>query len=162
MAWTLAALLVLATVALIFAPWQQSVPGTGRVSALTPPERQQPIDAPVEGRIVRWHVVEGTRVRKGDRVIDIADNDPTLPMRLRAEPDAALDRIRAVSEREVQFEARVLEMAQSLQNQLVTADFRIQQSSDRIRGAEQALEAAEARELVTRQNLEQHRALFPN
>jgi multidrug efflux pump subunit AcrA (membrane-fusion protein) len=161
MAWTLAALLVLATIALIFAPWQQSVPGIGRVTALTPPERQQSIDAPVEGRIVRWHVVEGTRVRKGDPVVEIADIDPTLPLRLRTERDAALDRIRAVSEREAQLEARILELEQSLQNELVAADFRIQQASDRIRGAEQALEAAEARELVTRQNLERHRALFP-
>ena len=161
MAWTLAALLVAATAALVFAPWQQSVPATGRVTALTPPERQQSIDAPVEGRIVRWHVVEGTRVRKGDPVVEIADIDPTLPLRLRAERDAALDRIRAVREREVQLEARILELEQSLQNELVAADFRIQQASDRIRGAEQALEAAEARELVTRQNLERHRVLFP-
>jgi multidrug efflux pump subunit AcrA (membrane-fusion protein) len=161
MAWTIAVLLVLTTIALVFAPWQQSVPGTGRVSALTPPERQQSIDAPVEGRIVRWHVVEGTRVRKGDPVVEIADIDPNLPLRLRAERSAALDRIRAVSEREVQLEARILELEQSLQNELVAADFRIQQAADRIRGAEQALEAAEARELVTRQNLERHRALFP-
>jgi multidrug efflux pump subunit AcrA (membrane-fusion protein) len=161
MAWTLGILLVFATIALIFAPWQQSVPGIGRVSALTPPERQQSIDAPVDGRIARWHVVEGTRVRKGDPVVEIADIDPTLPILLRAERDSALDRIRAVSEREVQLEARILELEQSLQNELVAADFRIQQASDRVRGAEQALEAAEARELVTRKNLERHRVLFP-
>jgi adhesin transport system membrane fusion protein len=161
MAWTLAALLIIAAAALILAPWQQSIPGAGRVSALAPPERQQFIDAPVEGRIVRWHVVEGARVRTGDPIVDIADIDPNLPMRLRSERDAVLDRIRAVSERDVQLEARILELEQSLQNELAAADFRIQQSSDRVRGAEQALEAAEARELVTRQNLERHRALFP-
>jgi membrane fusion protein, adhesin transport system len=161
MAWTITGLVAFSTVALIFAPWQQSVPGTGRVSALTPPERQQSIDAPVEGRIVQWHVVEGTRVHKGDPVVDIADIDPTLPVRLRAERDAALDRIRAVGARETQLEERILELEQSLQNELVASDFRIQQASDRIRGAEQALEAAEARELVSRQNISRHRTLFP-
>ena len=161
MAWTIAGLVVIAMGALIFSPWQQSVPGIGRVSALTPPERQQSIDAPVEGRIVQWHVVEGTRVQKGDPVVEIADIDSSLPVRLRAERDAALDRIRAVGARETQLEERILELEQSLQNELVAADFRIQQASDRIRGAEQALEAAEARELVTRQNLSRHRSLFP-
>jgi len=161
MAWTIAVLVVITMAALVFAPWQQSVPGTGKVSALTPPERQQSIDAPVEGRIVRWHVVEGSRVKKDDPIVEIADIDPNLPTRIRAERDAALDRIRAVEARETQLEERILELGQSLQNELVAADFRIQQASDRIRGAEQALEAAEARELVTRQNISRHRSLFP-
>lgn len=161
MAWTLVGLLVITLLAVTFAPWQQSVPSAGRVTALTPPERQQSIDAPVEGRVVKWHVVEGSHVRKGDPVVEIADIDPTLPLRLRAERDAGLDRVRAVGEREVQLEGRILEIEQSLQNELAAADFRIQQAADRIRGAEQALEAAEARALVTRQNIERHRALFP-
>lgn len=66
-----------------------------------------------------------------------------------------------VGEREIQLEGRILEVEQSLQNELAAADFRIQQAADRIRGAEQALEVGEARALVTRQNLERHRALFP-
>ena len=161
MAWTLSVLLVLAVAALTFAPWQQSVSGTGRVTALTPPDRQQSIDAPVEGRIVKWHVIEGSRVKKGDPVVEIADIDPTLPFRLRTERDAGLDRVRAAGEREVQLEGRIREFEQSLQNELAAAGFRIQQAADRIRGAEQALEAGDVRALVTRQNLDRHRALFP-
>ncbi|HYO83670.1 MAG TPA: HlyD family efflux transporter periplasmic adaptor subunit, partial [Bryobacteraceae bacterium] len=128
---------------------------------LTPPERQQSIDAPVEGRIVRWHVAEGSRVKKGDPIVEIADIDPTLPARLRLERDAAVDRIRAVGERESQLESRILELEQSLQNELAAADFRIQQAADRVRGAEQALEAGEARQLLAKQNIDRHRALFP-
>ena len=64
-------------------------------------------------------------------MVEIADIDPNLPLRLRAERDAALDRIRAVSEREAQLGARILELEESLQNELVAADFRIQQASDR-------------------------------
>ena len=72
---TLASILTLLflviVIALIFTPWQQSVPGKGRVIALTPVERQQSIEAPVEGRIVKWHVVEGTRVKAGEPVVEI-------------------------------------------------------------------------------------------
>jgi adhesin transport system membrane fusion protein len=147
--------------ALVLSPWQQSVSGAGRLTAFTPVERQQSIDAPVDGRIVEWHVVEGTRVRQGDPIAEIADIDPTLPLRLRNERDAALDRIRAVREREVQIQSRIQELESQLRNDLSAADFRIEQAADRVRGAEQAIEAAEARELAARQNVERLRVLLP-
>ncbi len=161
LAWTLMALLAVTVLTLIFVPWQQSVWGSGRVTSLIPPERQQSIDAPVDGRIVRWLAIEGGRIKKGDPLVEIADIDPNLPLRLRAEREAMLDRVRAVREREVQLSGRVQELEQSLRNELAAADFRIQQAGDRVRGAEQTIEAGQVRELVTRQNRERHRALFP-
>lgn len=144
-----------------FAPWQQSVPGAGKIVAFAPMERQQTIDAPVEGRIVQWHVVEGTRVNKGDPVAEMADLDPTLPARLQLERTAVIDRIRAISERDRHLEERIEELEQSLKNELAAADFRIQQARDRLRATEQSLDAATAKETVARQNLERHRGLFP-
>ncbi len=159
------ATLILATlascVALGFAPWQQSIPGTGRIVALAPMERQQRIDAPVEGRIVRWFVVEGSRVRKGDPVAEMADLDPTLPVRLQMERTAVMDRIRAVTERERHLEERIEELDQSLKNELSAADFRIQQARDRVRAAEESLDAAKAKAKAADLNLTRHRALFP-
>ncbi len=159
------AALILATlascVALGFAPWQQSIPGTGRIVALAPMERQQRIDAPVEGRIVRWFVVEGSRVRKGDPVAEMADLDPTLPVRLQMERTAVMDRIRAVTERERHLEERIEELDQSLKNELSAADFRIQQARDRVRANEESLDAAKAKAKAADLNLARHRALFP-
>lgn len=146
---------------LAFAPWQQNVPGAGKVTALSPAERQQPIDTPVDGRVVRWYVVEGTRVKKGMPIAEIADLDPNLPARLRAERDAALERIRAATDREIQIGARIIELEQSLKNEISAADYRIQQASDRVRGASQSVEVANAKLLAARLNLERHKALFP-
>jgi multidrug efflux pump subunit AcrA (membrane-fusion protein) len=150
-----------ATVALGFAPWQQSVFGTGNVVALAPMERQQRIDAPVEGRIVKWHVMEGSRVRKGDPVAEMADLDPSLPARLQMERNAALERIRAITEREQHLEERVSELDQSLKNELAAAEFRVEQAQDRIRASQQNLDAATAKQTVATQNLERHRVLYP-
>lgn len=162
---TVTAVLVLlglaATVVLGFAPWQQNVFGTGNLAALAPMERQQSIDAPVEGRIVKWHVLEGTRVKKGDPVAEMADLDPNLPTRLQMERAAALERIRAISDREQHLEERVEELEQSLKNEIAAAEFRVQQAHDRIRAAEQTMDAATARQTVAVQNLDRHRALFP-
>ena len=144
-----------------FAPWQQSVSGSGKVVAFRPMERQQTIDAPVEGRIVKWHVVEGTRVSKGDPIADMADLDPALPARIQLERTAVLDRIRVTGERQRHLEERIDELEKSLKNELSAADFRIQQARDRLRATEQSLDAATAKVTVARQNLERHRALFP-
>jgi multidrug efflux pump subunit AcrA (membrane-fusion protein) len=148
-------------IAMGFVPWQQSLSGTGKMVALAPMERQQTIDAPIEGRIVKWYVVEGSRVKKGDPVAEMADLDPVLPTRLGLERTAVLDRIRAISEREQQLEERIHELDQTLKNDLSAADFRIQQARDRIRAAEQTLEAATAKVTVSNQNLDRHRLMFP-
>jgi multidrug resistance efflux pump len=161
----LTALLLVATMfaccALAFVPWQQNVAGVGKMIAWSPTERQQTIDAPVDGRLVRWFVVEGSRVRKGDPVAEMADLDPTLPARLQMERAAALERIRAISDREDHLEQRVEQLEQSVKNEIAAADFRIQQARDRVRASEQSIEVATAKQTVSAQNLERHRTLLP-
>jgi multidrug resistance efflux pump len=76
-------------------PWQQTASGYGRVIAYSPNERQQEVSAPVDGRIQHWHVVEGTRVKKGDPIVDLSDNDPEMLQRLREERDALSRRTEA-------------------------------------------------------------------
>jgi len=86
--WMLVLFLLLAAV-LAFIPWQQTAYGEGHVVAYSPTERQQRLDAPVEGWLEEWFVQEGTRVREGDPIARIADNDPDLMERLRTEQEAA-------------------------------------------------------------------------
>lgn len=76
-------------VAAAVAPWVQNVKGQGRVIAYSPDERQQSITSPVDGIIKQWFVLEGTRVRKGDDVVDVADIDPDILNRLERERTAA-------------------------------------------------------------------------
>jgi hypothetical protein len=53
--------------ALVIAPWQQTAAGKGRVIAYAPLDRQQALEAPLEGRVTRWYVQEGSRGRRGAR-----------------------------------------------------------------------------------------------
>lgn len=71
--------------ALIFAPWTQNVRGVGKVSAYSPDERTQNLTAPVDGVIRQWFVQEGTQVKKGQSIVDIADMDPDILSRLERE-----------------------------------------------------------------------------
>jgi multidrug efflux pump subunit AcrA (membrane-fusion protein) len=78
----------------LFVPWQQFALGNGKVIAFSPNDRQQPITAPIDGRIKKWHVNEGQTVKKGDIIVEITDNDPKLVERLRLEKAAVLRRIK--------------------------------------------------------------------
>ena len=81
----LVVLMIVMALALTITPWQQNIAGSGRVVAFSPEERQQNIEAPIDGRIARWYVVEGSDVKKGDPIVDLTDNDPSLIDRLTQE-----------------------------------------------------------------------------
>ena len=57
--------LVVASLAMMFLPWQQTSKGTGQVVAFAPQERQQSVKAPVKGIVSKIDVnlVEGTTVK---------------------------------------------------------------------------------------------------
>ncbi|GMU04785.1 HlyD family secretion protein [Corallococcus caeni] len=86
---------VLLAFGLAFIPWQQSAFGEGQVVAYSPDERQQRVDAPLDGWLDAWFVQEGSHVAKGDPIASIVDNDPELLQRLRSEQEAAQARLAA-------------------------------------------------------------------
>jgi adhesin transport system membrane fusion protein len=71
--------------ALALVPWQQTVNCRGTIVAYSPVERMQVLTARVSGQVRAWHVVEGTRVKMNDPIVDIEDNDPELAERLQAQ-----------------------------------------------------------------------------
>ena len=89
-------ILILVFFALI--PWQQFALGNGKVIAFSPTERLHTVNSPVSGRIQKWYVDEGARVKPGDPIVDISDNDPELLARLELEKKAVLLRIQAAKQ----------------------------------------------------------------
>lgn len=78
-------ILLAGTIALMaFAPWQQTITGAGFVVAYAPRERQQVLEATIEGRIVKWNeeLMENARVSKGDFIAEIRDLDDDYSTRL--------------------------------------------------------------------------------
>lgn len=78
------------TVSLIlwFTPWVQTAMGQGTVSTIDPKNRVQAISALVSGQVDTWHVHEGSKVKKGDPIVTLIDNDKSLLERLNAQIDA--------------------------------------------------------------------------
>lgn len=73
---------------LILTPWQQTSKGFGRIIANDPNDRAQEINSPIDGRIKKWHVRDGSRVKKNDIIAEIVDNDPLILERIRTSRDA--------------------------------------------------------------------------
>jgi len=153
---TLAALIV----ALAVVPWRQNTQGRGRVIAYAPVERQQSVDAPVEGRVVRWHVQEGDHVEAGSPVADIADNDPNILARLEQERMAQLTRIEAARERRNAVDARLGALGGSADAATRGAEARVLMAHDRVAAAGSAAEGAEQATMTARLNVERQRQLF--
>ena len=85
-------LLVVAFIAFVIGiqwlPWRQFVSGAGRVIAFNPLDRRINIEAQVAGRVKHLHVNEGQRVKKGELIVEIQDNDPNLINNLKAQREA--------------------------------------------------------------------------
>lgn len=145
--------------ALLLLPWQQSARGTGRVVAYIPTERQQNIEAPIEGRIVRWEVREGSHVKPGDIIVELSDNDPALQKRLREEREALRERQEAARARMIALEDRIAALSGSRASAVQAASARTRGTRDRVRAAEEARTAAEAAAKTARLNFERQQAL---
>lgn len=134
-AWICVPLLLGMPFVLAFAPWRQSLPGTGRVIEFDPVDRPMPIQARTSGVLLQWHVQEGQRVEAGQKIVDLADNDPLLLDRLADQLSAAREK-KAASERKYTDYERQLGEAESAREAAIRV------ASEEIAAAEQALESA--------------------
>ncbi len=153
----LGVLAVLVVLSVVVLPWQQSVRGTGRVIAFNPLDRRVNIEAPVEGRVRKVHVVENQAVKAGDIIAEIQDNDPNLLANLRLQHDAAIARKAAARQRidDITQQVAALELAKTqaldaAQQRVLAEDFTMQTNEINERRMAQLLPTGD----VSRRNYE--------
>jgi multidrug efflux pump subunit AcrA (membrane-fusion protein) len=76
-------------------PWQQTAITKGRVVAFLAQERRFELHSPMEGRLKIWHVVEGQKVKKGQVLLELSDNDPEIVTRLQGELSAVSSQVQS-------------------------------------------------------------------
>ena len=155
----LVALLATTVFALTVTPWQQNVTGSGRVLAFRPEERPQNMEAPVEGRISKWYVVEGSKVKKGDAIVDLSDNDPSIMERLGQERTATGGTITAGNKRVQSIEDRIRGLETTLTTGVSAARARVQMGVDRVAAAEQSVGAARSALVTAKLQIERQKGL---
>jgi len=152
-AWLLVLILVVGPFVLVLVPWQQNVSARGRVMAFDPADRQQEIEAPIAGRITRWHAVEGQSVKKGDPLVTIEDPDPQLPRRLADNKAAIIDREKAGAGRVASFGMQIKALEESRKRALAAAAQRLEAAGEVYEGARRLSEIAGLNENLASLNL---------
>ncbi len=120
---------------LCFLPWRQFVSGSGRVIAFNPLDRRINVEAQVSGRVKHLHVVEGQKVKKGDLIIEIQDNDPNLIANLKAQREA-------IESRRDFAQGRVESLISQITQQKLAKAQAIDSAQQRVAGAKIASETA--------------------
>lgn len=156
----LAAMLGLAVIATLFAPWQQSVTGSGSVVAYAPLERQMVVEAPIKGRIVSWGegIYENAHVKKDQIILQVEDVDPNYLGRLQDQEAAGQRQLQAANEslqaglRHVAaaeaaigpYEAQLRAYRTVREEIVAAADEYIKTAEQKVRAEQRALEEAQA------------------
>ncbi len=143
-----------------FVPWQQSAPGSGRVIAYDPASRPQTLEAPVSGRVLAWKVREGQRVRAGDVLVELQDNDPDYVDRLLTERHLLTSRFEASSAKLAAAEAKRTAAQLGRDAQLASANAKVQAVQDKLAGEREVLAGAEAAAATADVQAERAVALF--
>ncbi len=129
---------------LLLTPWQQTINGAGRVTAFAPLERQQTVEAPVSGRIVQWLVREGSKVKVGEVLMEIADVDPEQLERLSRQREAAAAKLVAKEEELRAYRLQIDNLTATRDLQAATAQYRLDVARQRAFSASEAIAAARA------------------
>jgi multidrug resistance efflux pump len=173
---TLLVLLVIGFGFVSVAPWQQSVTGAGNVIAFAPGERQQTIEVPIKGRIVRWgeNVVENAHLKKGDLIAEVQDVDPNLLSRLQdqlrqSESLVAASKVlleakgssQAAASKVVISQEALLRTYQSAKEQIVaSAEAAIAGAKNKVDAEERQLQEVEAALTQIKADFERQEQLF--
>jgi membrane fusion protein, adhesin transport system len=117
----------------LFLPWQQNIFVSGEVTALRPQDRPQTVESAIAGRIVRWSVLEGQYIRKGDTILQLAEVkekffDPELLTRLSEQVDAKKAGLVAYNAKTVALTNQISALEQGLQLSLSKAQNKLEQN----------------------------------
>lgn len=147
-----------------FVPWTQTITTTGQLSAYTPAERPQEVEAQIQARIKKWHVLEGSRVKQGELLLELEDVDPNFMapelLNLLQQQKVALEQNRkAALERADQLTQRIKEMNNLVKAAVPSAEARIREASNKVLAAAQRVNAAKIAVDTAELNVNRHRDL---
>lgn len=157
-------LILLFTLVIAFVPWTQTVTVTGQLSAYSPYERPQDIEAQIASQINKWHVFEGSRVKQGDLIVELRDVDPSfmapdlLPL-LEQQKEALTQNRKAALERADQLTDRIKEMQNLVRAAVPSAEARVLEAENKVRAAEQRVVSAKIAVDTAELNVNRHKEL---
>jgi multidrug resistance efflux pump len=157
-------LVLLFLLIIAFVPWTQTITVTGQLSAYTPYDRPQNVEAQITGRIKKWHIFEGVRVKQGDLILELDDYDPNfmspdLLSLLEQRRKALTESRQAALARAEQLDKRIKEMQNLVKAAVPSAQARVIEAENKVREAYQRIEAAKIAAATAELNVDRHKQL---
>ncbi len=149
----------------LFLPWQQNIPGKGKITALDPAHRPQQIQTAIAGRITHWKIREGQFVNKGDTILVLAEIkddyfDPEILVRLDEQLSAKELSIQA-TERQMQAIRNQLQALNSGKEfSLNKAQNKIKQVAMKVRSDSADFEAEKIQFATAKAQFDRYKSLF--
>ncbi|TPE44895.1 HlyD family secretion protein [Pontibacter mangrovi] len=117
----------------LFLPWTQNIRSQGTLTALTPQDRPQTVEATIAGRIEEWHVMEGAFVKKGDTIASLSEikekyMDPNLLTRLEEQVQAKEGAVEANLAKEKAMQEQISALREGLTFSLQKARNKVAQT----------------------------------
>ncbi len=159
LAFALGFMLLALPLVLMFVPWQQNVPGAGRVTAADPRQRIQTIPAQVTGRLVQLEVQEGSRVKKGQLLAVMEDQDPNFFLGLQQQVQFAQQKVDAAHKNLEFYDEQLIQLIDGKRFALESARYDLRAAIDKVREAESQLKSTEAIENQKRLDYERQKTL---
>ena len=128
----------------MFLPWRQNVVASGQVTAFSASERIQNIDAPVSGVISKWHVQEGSTVKKGDVLLEISDIDPLFKDRLTSQRNNQQTKLGAKQDELKNYQIQQENLTSSRDAKISAAQFKLDVAKQKILSSSESYSATQA------------------
>ncbi len=129
---------------MMFLPWLQNITASGSLTALNPADRRQTVEAPITGVISKWYVQEGTRVKKGDVLLDMTDVDPQFQTRLNEQLEANSSKLKAKEDELKSYQLQLQSYQTVRDSKVSAASYKRDMAIQKVLAATEAIHAAQA------------------
>jgi len=146
-------------------PWTQNIRSNGNVTTLRPEQRPQSINAIIDGRIEKWYVKDGDKVKKGDTILflsEVKDGyfDPLLVDRTQQQLKSKELSVVSYSDKIQALDARVDALIENGRLKLQQAQIKLKQTQLKVVSDSIDNQAAQINYNIAKEQLERFEKLF--
>jgi membrane fusion protein, adhesin transport system len=133
---------------ILFMPWTQNIRAKGKVTTLTPDQRPQTIHATIAGRIEKWYVREGQKVKRGDTIVFLSETktdyfDPQLLERTAQQVSAKENAVGSYGNKATALGEQITQTRSEMRFKKEQLTNKIAQTKIKLEGERQELKAGE-------------------
>ncbi len=150
---------------LLILPWTQNIRSHGKVTALLPNQRPQTIHSTISGRIEKWFVQEGQKVKKGDTILFLSEIkeeylDPNLVLNTESQLKAKELTVRSYMSKVNAGDNQIDALINSRKLKLEQAENKVIQSNLKVQSDSIELTAAEINFKIAKEQFDRMQQLY--